>query len=79
MEVAGCDTAFKILSVALALSIFISISNVMAMPPGGAITPARAIEVSVIKGEQLTPLLNNKAENYSVMSGNGPVVTERRW
>jgi hypothetical protein len=45
-----------------------TISSVTAMPEGGSISPARAIEVSVIKGEQLIPLLNNKSENYSVMS-----------
>jgi len=54
--------------ISLILSFLISISSVMAMPEGGNISPARAIEVSVIKGEQLTPLLNDKAENYSLMS-----------
>ena len=49
---------------------FLSLSafNAMAFPEGGSISPARAIELSVIKGEQLTPLLNKQSEHYSVMS-----------
>ena len=54
--------------ISLVFSNFVSTSNGMAMPSGGAITPARAIEVSVIKGEQLTLLVDDKTENYSVMS-----------
>lgn len=43
-------------------------SPVFALPDGDELSPARAIEVSVIKGELLTPLLGNNANNYSVMA-----------
>ena len=52
------------------LSVFFIFSYTAMAMPDGAISPARSIEVSIIKGEQMVPLLNNKAENYSVMSVN---------
>ena len=39
-----------------------------AIPEEAMLSPARAIEVSIIKGEQLPALLGNGFENYSVMA-----------
>ena len=39
-----------------------------ALPEGEPISPARAMEVTVIKGEKLTPLLGKSSEKYSVMA-----------
>ncbi|MBL4607891.1 MAG: hypothetical protein JKY01_08705 [Pseudomonadales bacterium] len=63
-----CLSLSRITFIAVLFSISLAVSNVMALPDGGPISPARAIEVSVINGEQLPFLLNSKVENYSVMS-----------
>lgn len=43
-------------------------NTAQAVPDGGDLSPARAIEVSVIKGDQLPAILGNSTENYSVMA-----------
>ena len=56
---------FRLLSL---IGFMLCASNSFAMPDGGPISAARAIELSIVTGELLTPLLNKKSENYSVMS-----------
>ena len=61
-------------SILLTLFLFFSAAQVSlalaeeATPVETKLSPARAIEVSIIKGEQLPALLGNSIENYSVMA-----------
>lgn len=51
------------------VSLVVSCSSVAyAMPGGEPISPARAMEVTVIKGEKLSALLGKSSKNYSVMA-----------
>ncbi|HEX4975443.1 MAG TPA: hypothetical protein VFV48_06130 [Pseudomonadales bacterium] len=60
---------FALLNCVTPLVIFTSIlTPAYALPEGGELSPARAIEVSVIKGNILTPLLGKSSEIYSVMA-----------
>lgn len=50
------------------LSLSIPLSPALAQPEGDELSPARAIEVSVVKGGLLTPLLGKNSGNYSIMA-----------